>query len=563
MIKKLLLFSALGLGLGYSAVQAQTPDEPFVLFEQGPEALEKETQQEDGWQPSFWKGDYVTASAIDLSQIAKVNLKSDGTEIFADSFCSDVSPDGKFVTFITDSRRAGGGTEPGDSVFRFNTATGVLENISDLPGGQPLVVTCENYPKISQAGNRIVLGEIGRTLTPNYQENRTDVILSDADAETLELISLTDLGEVPEMGGVHADISGNGRFVVHSSRGRDFLTNGPELLGNNQIYRHDTLTDRIVLVSVSSNGAPSTRDSLRPSISSNGRYVVFNSTDAMLSGDVGTFVSHIFIRDIIGGTTDLISRSSNGAIGDASSFFPEISDNGNFVVFESNANNLVVQGGGSNKGIFYHDLRSGVTELVSVALDGGLGDNESSSPSISANGQFVAFKSGANNLVDDIVQLRFKDIFVRDMFSGKTAQVNININREAADNHSSNPRISSDGKFIVFQSIADNLVANDTNLNQFRDDIFITRNPLYNEPPVARWWYRCTGLTCEFFANPSYDEDGEIVSYFWKFEAGQRGKFGKNVTHTFSAPGIFSPFLTVKDDDGAKTRNRRNIAVGQ
>lgn len=82
-----------------------------------------------------------------------------------------------------------------------------------------------------------------------------------------------------------------------------------------------------------------------------------------------------------------------------------------------------------------------------------------------------------------------------------------------------------------------------------------------NQPPENRWWYRCDGLTCDFFANQSSDPDGEIVSYYWKFESGVPGRFGRNVSHTFSAPGIYRPLLTVKDDDDAKTKKRRRLVL--
>lgn len=117
-----------------------------------------------------------------------------------------------------------------------------------------------------------------------------------------------------------------------------------------------------------------------------------------------------------------------------------------------------------------------------------------------------------------------------------------------------------------------------TNLNSGRNMIFIRAKdnqgnwgagsagflilPLrLNQPPENRWWSRCDGLTCEFFANQSTDSDGEIVSYYWKFESGTPGVFGRNATHTFSSAGTYRPLLTVKDDDGAKTKKRRRLVV--
>ncbi len=84
-----------------------------------------------------------------------------------------------------------------------------------------------------------------------------------------------------------------------------------------------------------------------------------------------------------------------------------------------------------------------------------------------------------------------------------------------------------------------------------------------NEAPVARWWVKCDGLTCRFVGANSSDSDGEIVSYYWWMEPGVAFKSDASMTHTFSAPGVYRPFLTVKDDDGAKHRKRRKITVSE
>ncbi len=84
--------------------------------------------------------------------------------------------------------------------------------------------------------------------------------------------------------------------------------------------------------------------------------------------------------------------------------------------------------------------------------------------------------------------------------------------------------------------------------------------PPPNEPPESKWWYNCDGLTCNFNGENSLDTDGNVVSHFWSFEPGASG-FGATKTHTFSGPGTYRPFLTVKDDDGAKTTKRRTVTV--
>lgn len=82
-----------------------------------------------------------------------------------------------------------------------------------------------------------------------------------------------------------------------------------------------------------------------------------------------------------------------------------------------------------------------------------------------------------------------------------------------------------------------------------------------NEPPVAALDYSCVNLTCTFDASDSYDSDGEIVRYFWKMEPGVPSMRGSVVTHTFTAPGDYRILLSMKDDDGAKSRLRPTVTV--
>lgn len=84
-----------------------------------------------------------------------------------------------------------------------------------------------------------------------------------------------------------------------------------------------------------------------------------------------------------------------------------------------------------------------------------------------------------------------------------------------------------------------------------------------NVAPVARWWAKCDGLTCRFVGANSSDSDGEIVSYYWWMEPGVAFRGQQSMTYTFSKPGVYRPFLTVKDDDGAKHRKRRKITVSE
>src|SRR5262249_40765013 len=149
------------------------------------------------------------------------------------------------------------------------------------------------------------------------------------------------------------------------------------------------------------------------------------------------------------------------------SFAPAFSGNGRFMVFLSHANNLVTNDDlAPYIDVFVRDLTSSNTVLVSVNATGvGGGNGDSSFPSISSNGQFVAFSSAASNLTSNDTN-GTPDIFVRDLLSGVTTLVSVGVTGESSGGSltngspfrlASNPMISADGRWVVFESIATNL----------------------------------------------------------------------------------------------------------
>jgi Tol biopolymer transport system component len=216
-------------------------------------------------------------------------------------------------------------------------------------------------------------------------------------------------------------------------------------------------------VSVDSGGAASNNGSYQPSISADGRYVAFQSTASDLVGGDTNGVSDVFVRDRVAGTTQRVSVDSGGAQADGGSYLPSISADGRYVAFLSYATNLV---GGDTNGIsdiFVRDRQSGTTERVSVGPSGAQGNADSyGAPSISADGRYVAFLSNARNLVSGDTNSA-PDVFVRDRQSGTTERASVDSSGVQGDGPSASCAISADGRCVVFQSSATNLVPGDTN----------------------------------------------------------------------------------------------------
>jgi Tol biopolymer transport system component len=220
-------------------------------------------------------------------------------------------------------------------------------------------------------------------------------------------------------------------------------------------------------VSVSSAGAQGDRDTYAAGISANGRYVLLNSTaQNLVRGDTNDRPD-VFVRDRSGGVTTRVSVSTGGVQARGSSSAGGISANGRYVVFESDAPNLVAGDTNNASDVFLHDLGSGVTSRVSVGRGGRQASGPSGFGAVSADGRYVAFSSLAPNLVRGDTN-RMSDVFVRDLATGKTTRISVNSRgRQARCNagacESTEPVLSAHGRYVAFESSATNLVRRDTN----------------------------------------------------------------------------------------------------
>ena len=164
----------------------------------------------------------------------------------------------------------------------------------------------------------------------------------------------------------------------------------------------------------------------------------------------------------VAGTTERVSVNSSGGEGNGFSTWPAMSADGRYVAFVSFATNLVPGQTNNCRDIFVRDRQTGVTTLVSVATGGGQANNCSTAPSISADGRYVAFESDSDNLVPGDTNGR-TDVFVHDRQTGTTTRVSVDSAGNQASAGSIDAHISADGRYVAFVSGAANLVAGDTN----------------------------------------------------------------------------------------------------
>jgi|CXWL01.1.fsa_nt_gi Tol biopolymer transport system component len=351
----------------------------------------------------------------------------------------------------------------GNSVFgTVNTEP----SISEIDGRY---IAFTSAPSILSPGASLIAGVTGQ-----------QIYLHDRQTGRLSLVSQDNFG-TPGFGGTSsaASVSADGRFIVFVSTATNLVpgVSGP------QIYLHDTQpapNGRTTLVSKDASGSPASTtgfsplSNTSPRISGDGRFIVFVSTATnLVSGVTG---QQIYLHDTQpapNGQTTLVSKDASGspASTGSSNLSPTISADGRFIAFVSTATNLV--SGVTAQQIYRHDtqtslsLPSGQTTLVSKDASGNPASTGSSnlSPTISADGRFIAFVSTATNLVSGVTG---QQIYLHDTQpapNGRTTLVSKDASGSPASTtgfptlSNTSPRISADGRFIAFVSTATNLVS--------------------------------------------------------------------------------------------------------
>ena len=225
-------------------------------------------------------------------------------------------------------------------------------------------------------------------------------------------------------------------------------------------------------VSVSSTGVQANSSNYHAVISADGRYVAFDSEatnlDPILPDGGGSglgYPDHIYLRDRQAGTTQLISVTPSGMNSNGQSELPAISADGRYVGFQSEASNLVAGDTNANSDVFVRDQQLGSTVRVSVAdggsdtAGGGTVSFDASTPTwLSADGHYAVFQS--TNLLTTNATNSKQQIYRRDLVANHTQLVSVNTSNVGANNLSESGSISADGRFVMFVSVATDLVAN-------------------------------------------------------------------------------------------------------
>jgi len=422
----------------------------------------------------------LVAVAPTNAQIERISVADDGAQANADSYEAAISDNGSIVAFRSNADNlVADDTNDWTDVFVRDLAAGTTIRVSLQPEGSE-TPAYSRLPSVSDDGGIVAFeGRVatsGVTLTAVY----------DATAGTVEHLLPREVSGSPSRpikARLQPALSGNGRFVAFHSKST-FQDAYPASVrppddDNNvtfDVFVFDISTDPrppLERVSRDSSGDEGRGDSASVTLSDDGNVVAFHSyADDLVADDLNGH-QDAFVRFRDAETTLMVSVTPSGLPGNGGSLRPFISGNGDFVAFRSQASDLVAGDTNGHWDIFVRDVTTDTTERVSIASDGTESNHDSFEPGLSDDGRFVVFRSMAANLVPGDANAR-ADVFVHDRATGATARVSKPVTGES-DGHSYNPVISGDGAWIVFESDATHLVADDTNGAR---DIFRAPNPL-------------------------------------------------------------------------------------
>jgi Tol biopolymer transport system component len=388
--------------------------------------------------------------------IVRASVDTSGADSNEGSFSPAISIDGRSVAFTSLASDLVAGDSNGFAdVFVRDLQTGATTRVSvDTAGGDSNGNS--DHPVISGDGRYVAFDSVASDLVPG-DGGAQDVFVRDLQAGTTTRVSVDSSGGDPDGDSNGAAMSTDGRYVAFTSGASDLVPGG----GAGGVFVRDLQTGTTTRVSVDTAGGDPNGGSSSPSISADGRYVAFFSFASDLVPGDGGLQPDVFVRDLQAGTTTRVSVDATGGDADRDSFGPSISADGRYVAFSSFASDLVPGDSLQPPNVFVRDLQAGTTTRVSVDTTGGDSNGPSQGAAISADGRYVAFGSGASDLVAGDGDSW--DIFVRGLQPGSTTRVSVDTTGTDPNGHSETPSISGDGRYVAFASFASDLVAGDGN----------------------------------------------------------------------------------------------------
>ncbi len=414
-----------------------------------------------------------TASGFTGTPVLYNVQSSNRTIIAAEGRSLYISGDGSYIAFVSSrSDLVTGDTNNVDDVFVYERTTGNINRVSVATDGSQSFIA-QDYPSltISSSGRYISFTSLSGIVVDDTNGS-SDVYVRDRSANRTSRISVKSDGSQFATGAVGTRISSDGRYVLFSANGiwiRDLITSQTYQITNPYTINGglDISADgQYIAFSTTAGTSPNiTRDAYitqrlafapaTPTLTPITPSPTFTPLPSFTPRATGTFGAGTLACDP-GGAMVSASVSSSGLQGNADSSASAISGDGRYIVFSSDASNLVPNDTNGKSDVFRFDRLNCTTIRVSVAPDGTQGTGNSTDPSISADGRYVAFDTLASNLVSGDTNGTW-DVFVRDLQSNTITRIQTIPNSHGAISPGY-PSISNDGQTVAFNTVVGNNV---------------------------------------------------------------------------------------------------------
>ncbi len=515
-------------------------------------------------------GPYLIAAAAVLvfiptpgQETRRVSVSSSGGQASQDCRDEDVSDDGRYAVFTSRDNTL----VPGDvydwseDCFLHDVVTGATEMVSDLA----LTGSCRD-PAISSDGNVIAYATDDQLSPLDLNLNGLDIYVRVRESGQVQLVSLLPDGTSSGGGCGHPALSDDGRYVVFHSYAELVPRDRNDVF---DVFRYDRITGETIRLSLTHRGRDPNADAMAPEISGDGRFVVYASRATNITPVEPAGEWDLYLVNADTGVTKMLTTSPTGEPGryPNGSNVPrfDLSLDGRWIVFSSEADNLVADDTNDREDIFLHDQATGSTVRLNLLPNGEQTAMASRAPGISGDGRWISFASLSAALVPGDPNDDW-DTFVLDRDSGRiervtTGQAGSGISGGGAG------QISASGDTVAFSSSATDLVPDDTNSSR---DVFLTGSlAIVSDLRIARNANGTLGLS--WTAGSAADTGYNV--YEGSLEALSGGQYdhhlvpgGCGITEPFLdlVPAGFSTYLVVsalnpvgegspgRDSDGAR-----------
>ncbi|MBC7835585.1 MAG: PD40 domain-containing protein [Phycisphaerales bacterium] len=465
-------------------------------------------------------------------QTERISVSSAELEASGASWSPRISADGRYVSFVSDADNLTMGDTNGtpDIYIRdrqLGTTSRLVLGPANLQAEGGLF-----SPAMSANGSYFTFVSEATNLVGVDTNGWDDILWRDRTQGVIAPILMVSQGYGgPNQGNAPSDraaLSGDGRWAAFVSEADTLWPHDTN--GLPDVYVHDLQTSALHRVSVLYVLGPESRPVEvepdgpvigRPAISRDGAIVAFRSTAANLAPGNEATNSQVFVRDREalgggwgGGTTRIASVDpSNSPAGFNTSVSPpSLSGDGQHVAFESTQTSLVTGDTNNAPDVFVRDLAVGVTTRVSTASDGGQSGAGGGEPAASADGRYIAFVSTGSDLVPGFGGSGVAQVFLKDRQTGLTSIISVrppSAGGAQANSQCAAPAVSGDGRFVAFASIATNLGGAD--LNGAASDIYVKDRETGDLRRVSVSSARTQADQASWGA--SISEDGRLVGF--------------------------------------------------